>query len=359
MTVLHVIEPFASGITTFVIHLARQLPHHKHVVVHGGRTSVDTVQNVRRRFPAEVEFILWAHAGREVNPFRDVRAFFSLIQILRKREYDVVHMHSSKAGFLGRMACFFLRIKPVIYTPNAAPFLRRDVGRFTRWFFFVLEWIGAKAGGIIVACCNSEREAYRKRGLQALCINNGTIIAEVDKSRREKIKVICSALMTEQKNPELFNVIALAFEHRNDIEFTWIGDGPLKNQITAKNVSVTGWLGEDAMKEHYRQASIYLSTSRWEGLPFSVLEAMNAGLCPVLTACDGHLDQVVQEKNGYLFTNSEEGVRRITSLLDHPERIVQMGKESAARCRDHFDVRNMAGAYEQQYRKIIDEGRAF
>src|SRR6056297_2197557 len=129
MTIVHIIEPFASGVTTAVLNITRTLPEMNHVVVHGNRTWVDSIENVRRKFPGNVSFIPWKHAQREIRPFKDVAALFNLIGILRRYKSAVVHLHSSKAGFLGRVAARMVGIKRVLYTPHCAAFIRTDISK--------------------------------------------------------------------------------------------------------------------------------------------------------------------------------------------------------------------------------------
>ena len=124
MTVVHVIEPFASGVTTAVINITRQLTDVNHVVVHGSRMWVDTQENVKSKFPPGVTFIPWHHAGREISPKNDFLALLHLIRILKGYRDAVVHLHSSKAGVLGRLACLMTGNKKVLYTPHCPAFIR-------------------------------------------------------------------------------------------------------------------------------------------------------------------------------------------------------------------------------------------
>jgi hypothetical protein len=74
MTVVHVLQPFASGTTTAVISITKTLTDIKHVVVHGSRMQVDAIENVRGKFPGETRFIEWKHADREIRIGGDFRA---------------------------------------------------------------------------------------------------------------------------------------------------------------------------------------------------------------------------------------------------------------------------------------------
>ena len=351
MTVLHIIEPFAGGVTTFIGHLASHLPQHRHIVVHGRRTSVDQIESVRRRFPAGVEFEIWEHAQREINIWRDFRALMFLIRLLRKKSFDVVHLHSSKAGSLGRIACFFLGIQAVLYTPHAAPFMRRDISGRTRGLYIFLEKLATMLPGPVVCCCQEELREYQKVGIRALCINNGTNITTQEQKPQTNgnVVIMCSALITRQKNPGLFNAIASQLANNKNVVFYWVGDGELRSEINSDNVIITGWLSRPEVQRYFQTASIYLATSQWEGLPYAVLEAMNAQCCLVLSDCGGHRDLVKPGQNGFLFNSAEQAVAHIEWLLADAGRIARMGIESRRICAAEFDASKMAEGYNALY----------
>lgn len=355
MTVLHIIEPFAGGVVTFLVHLTRELDEHNHIVLHGRRTTMDRVDLVRKRFADGVEFVVWDHAQREIGLVADFRAFLFLWRYLRRHPVDVVHLHSSKAGFLGRLACFMLGIRTVIYTPHAAAFLRKDIHVLTRKLYVWLEKFSNLLCGTIVSCCRSEMLAYESVGVKTLCINNGTTPMNMVKRRGERLLVICSAFMNPQKNPALFNTIAMHFAGNPAIEFCWVGDGELRGQIHAPNVRVTGWLTAEETRDFFERASIYLATSQWEGLPYSVLEAMNASCALLLTNCDGHRDVVEHGRNGYLFSTADEAVTCLHRFLEEPELIPAMGEVSARLIRTNFNASSMAASYNTLYLNLQHE----
>ena len=76
---------------------------------------------------------------RAIRPLRDLRALIRLVRLFHRRHYDVVHCHSSKAGFLGRAAAFFTGCRWVVYTPHCFSFTA-GFGRIVGWFFRMLEF---------------------------------------------------------------------------------------------------------------------------------------------------------------------------------------------------------------------------
>jgi len=352
MTIVHVVEPFASGTTTFIIRLSRTLPDQHHVVVHGSRTWVDSVEKVKDRFPANVEFILWKNAVREINPVMDLLSLIELIRILRRLQCDVIHLHSAKAGALGRMAGWLLGKKNIIYTPHGAPFLRQDISFVSRNLFLFSEKIVGRLTGQVVCCSRSEMEAYQAKGINASFINNGTSIFEVNKKPSTTLRIGCFAILTRQKNPALFNQIATHFKDDPQLEFFWVGDGKLRHLLDAPNIQVTGWLDEAETNDMQGKMDIYLSCSMWEGLPFSVLEAMNAGSCLLLSNCPGNSDLIKSGVNGYLYNSEDEAVTCLNDLKQEPQKVKRMGEESKLMAGREFDILTMGKNYLEKYREL-------
>src|ERR1700749_1387375 len=129
MRIVHVAESFSAGVLEFINYLTNNLGEFEHVIIYGEREIKErnaNIEEIKKRFLPNVIFYKWKHAQKSINPFKDTLAFLHLYKLLRNLNYDAVHLHSSKAGFLGRVAIFFLKNKKVIYTPNGAYFLKTD-----------------------------------------------------------------------------------------------------------------------------------------------------------------------------------------------------------------------------------------
>jgi len=352
MTIIHVMEPFASGITTAVINIIEELQDFEHIVIHGSRTSDNSIETVQKRFNPNTKFILWKTVGREINLKNDIKAFFELQSYLKDHKDAIVHLHSSKAGFLGRIACWSLGIKKVIYTPHCGSFLRTDVSYTKRLFFRTLEKIASFFGGLVVGCGKSEGELYKNLGRNTTYVNNGTNTSyKVDMSKK-KMQIVFAGIINTQKNPAMFNEIAKILKDTNDAQFIWVGDGELKYYLTSKNILVTGWLPKQKVDEYLIGSSIYLSTSNWEGLPFGVIEAMNAGCALVLHDVPGNRDLVINGENGYLFKNADEAVNILNKLLKNKEIVDKMGLKSIEIVKNNYSRKQMGEGYKNIYLTI-------
>ena len=385
MKIVHVVEPFASGIATFVRSLVENLNDDLHIIVHGEREYVMKSAEVKLNFPKEnVRFIRWKSVQREISIRKDTVAFMELYTILKrlKKQFhiDAVHLHSSKSGFLGRLACKMARIQTVVYTPNGAPFLVGST-KFINYIYKQLERLGSVFGGRVVCCSPSEWEAYQALGIDAVNINNGISLGDqplfkADPFRIEKIDnqqlgkkerksplpelsytgntgkfiIATSGRIVDQKNPALFNAIATYFEEFKDFEFLWVGDGEERKQLTAKNIRITGWLSSKESKELIAGAQVYLSTSNFEGMPFAVLEALILRKPVLLSDCIGNRDIVHKGLNGDLFNSEDEAILKILQYYNNRDMLQVMGEYSQQLCVQEFDVHSTFSSYRDLYK---------
>lgn len=357
MIIVHIVEPFAAGVALFVRSLTDAMPDDTHIIVHGERKKEITAQEVKKIFSNKnTRFIKWRSAQRSLAPVKDFLAFSELYKILKrlkgKNLVDVVHLHSSKSGLLGRIACRMNGIENVFYTPNGASFLSARYG-ITKYFYQQIEKFGDRIGGSVICCSASELKEYQRLGINAGFINNGTTIKAQRKFIKDpadkKFRIVTSGRIENQKNPSLFNSIAKYFGDMEQFEFIWIGDGSDKELLTSKNIVVTGWLNTDEVHEYVSAAHIYISTSKYEGLSFAVLEALALGKPVLLTNCTGNTDIVKRSLNGDLFKSKEDAIVKILQYQNNPQMLEVMGDFSAEICKTEFDVNENFKHYRKLY----------
>jgi glycosyltransferase involved in cell wall biosynthesis len=370
MKIVHVVEPFASGIATFVRSLVENLNDDTHIIVHGEREYVMKFAEVKQNFTkGNVRFIRWKSAQREISLRKDTVAFMELYTILKRlkkqNNIDAVHLHSSKSGFLGRLACKMARIKTVVYTPNGAPFLV-GTSRFSNYLYKQLERLGSIFGGQVVCCSPSEWQAYQALGIDALNINNGIAVSNIagntlpaplphlakfsNNPRPTRFRIATSGRIIGQKNPAMFNAIAAYFEEFKEFEFLWVGDGEDRDLLTTKNIKITGWLPSKESKALIMTSDIYLSTSNFEGLPFAVLEALVMRKPVLLTDCIGNRDIVHKGLNGDLFRNEDEAILKILQYQNNRDMLPVMGEYSRTFCEQEFDINSTFASYRDLYK---------
>lgn len=356
MIIVHVVESFSAGTFDFLVSLTESLKEDRHIIIHGMRS--DTPVDFQMQFPQDTQFVNWK-VSRSINPYQDLNSLITLIRILKSLEHiDVIHLHSSKAGFLGRIATRIIGLsKYVIFTPHGASFLRRDVSKIERSLYVFLEKMANNCGGRVIACSPSEAEEFLRYKIQAEYICNG--IDQNSKLKQARlttcyVKIGIMGRITDQKNPKLFNQIAFAFHDHPEITFVWIGDGEKKSVLNSDNIQITGWLPQKEASNVLATLDIYLSTSSWEGLSLATLQAMSLGNPLILSNCVGNKDLVLHGQNGYCYDTIEQALDYIQILISNPELLKSMGERSREIFLEGFTIQNMAEKYRAIYQHIIE-----
>lgn len=362
MNIIHVVEPFAAGIATFVKSLTETLSDDHHIVIHGERKPVMSADDVKKTFPKNnVQFIRWQHAQRSINPFKDLFAIGELYKIVNtlKNEcsIDAVHLHSSKSGILGRAACKMAGISNIVYTPNGASFLAGK-NRIINFIYKQMEIIANRFGGQVICCSKSEYNVFRNIGIDAYYVNNGVNVSFSDPAVVKapgKFRIVTTGRVVPQKNPLLFNSIAKYFEADNMFEFIWIGDGDDKDKksISSSNINITGWLPPSQVKNIVASADVYISTSVYEGLSFGVLEALELNKPVLLTDCIGNKDIIKGGTNGNYFNNKSEAILKIIQYYNNQDMLTVMGKYSREHCTENFNQSVNYSTYRSIYSKNL------
>ena len=144
-----------------------------------------------------------------------------------------------------------------------------------------------------------------------------------------------------------------------EINFLIIGDGELLeeikksiSEISLKNINLVG--SKKNIYDYLYKSDIYLSTSLYEGLPLSILEAMSVGLPIVASNVTGNLDTIEHGKSGYLYElkNVIQAVRYIKKLANDKYKRINFGKNAFERQRKCFSKDIMLSEYLQLYKKF-------
>ena len=342
--IVHVVEALGGGVYTYFKNLTHVLCEHPElevtVIYSANRTEIDP-QRVATDFHPKTQLIELS-MQREIRLKDDIKAFKQLRKLFKEHKPDVLHLHSSKAGILGRFAyrLSWLPKTKLFYTPHGFSFLRKDISALKRFAFWSIEFLSQKfSGGTFIACGDTECLYAKKLG-PAVLVRNSIDLNTVKPNLEEKNKHIkrigTLGRITYARNPKLFNALAL---NHPKLEFIWIGDGELKHLLTAPNITITGWFTQYASGiEALKQLDVYVQTSLWEGLPIAVLEA-SARKIPVLaTHIIGNKDIIAPGKTGYLFKTTEE-FEEVLKKLKPLEVRQKMGINAANRTTRLFNSR--------------------
>lgn len=355
MKIVHVTECLAGGVLTFLVNLTSQLDQEEHIIIYGKRDN--TPENVETLFGNNVSLIYWKSAQREISPGQDFAALRELLHDLKKiPDIDILQLHSSKAGVLGRVAARLLGLqKRTFYLPHGVSFARQDVSTKKRQFYILIEKIANAFAGTVIACSSSERALLTANGIKnVVVINNGIAVPDKEPVYKQSGKPMVFGTVgriTFQKNPQLFNQIAQHFQGDDRVKFLWIGDGELRHEIQENDqVQVTGWVTPDEVQNYLKQVDVYISTSLWEGLPLSVLEAMALGKPLLLSDCVGNVDTVEQGVNGFLYHDSQQAIEKIKHFLTLSKKsMLLLERASYELAKTNFSLVSLRNSYKDIY----------
>jgi glycosyltransferase involved in cell wall biosynthesis len=304
--IVHVSESLATGVLSVLATLvnAQVLDGHE-VVLIGSQEREDTLANWRDQISPKVQFINYPMV-REISARADFLAALGLRKLFRRLRADVIHLHSSKAGALGRIAAIGFGAR-LFYQPHGLSYLRQDVSERKQEVFRWIERLLSLLGGTVVACSKGELAALAgvvSPSASALVLN-GVSLAAVPRSEPKAgpVRVGTCGRISPQKGPLFFAEVARLVGA--GASFVWIGDGDEadKSVLVQSGVRVTGWCTRAQALQHMAELDIYIQTSAWEGLPVSVIEAMAAGLPVIATDIVGNNELLKDSGAGELVTS--------------------------------------------------------
>lgn len=357
MKIMHIVEGFGGGVYSFLVDLCNSLASDNEVII---------VYNKRKQTPSlflddfnnKIKMINLP-MKREINLFDDLKAIIKINRLLRKEKPDVIHLHSSKAGVLGRISskmCGY-KSKQVFYNPHGYAFLQENISIKKRRFYFFIEKIMAKIQGINIAVSKGEYEESLKLTKKSVRIDNAIDSNELDKlikdrSLNKPLTIGTIGRIMYQKNPIMFNKIAKEFPN---IEFIWIGDGDLRDELTASNIKITGWKSRNEAIKLMNDIDIYIQTSFWEGLPIALLEGMYMQKAVIVSNVIGNRDVIENGVNGFIANNLEEYKKYINALLEDEELFKKISFGARKYIIKNHLLDNMLNKYKKLYNAAIKE----
>lgn len=341
--IVHIAEAFSTGIYSYLRDLSSYMTNlpdvdnYEVVIIYSKRDVLDE-SKIKQDFSDKIRFIK-IQMTRNISPKSDFNSLLKIRKILKIEKPDIVHLHSSKAGVLGRISSFgLLNRNKIFYSPHGYAFLRQDISKKSqKLYYFIEKFSQLIFGGVTVTSGDTEFDYAKKIG-KSLLVRNGIDFKNQYKkpdSAGKKFTVGTIGVVHAQKNPSGFNEIALKMP---DVNFVWIGNGELANQITAPNARVTGWVAHrEDIFSRTSEFDVYMQVSLWEGLSIAILEAMFLGKPVVASNIVGNKDSVVDGVTGFLINTTDEAVSAIRKLQNDDELREKMGKAAFLRCKELFD----------------------
>jgi len=317
--ILFVVESMGGGVFTYIYSLANRLSNNYEIFIIYN-TREETPANYKEYFNKNINLIQLNSFTRKLNLFNDLRSLIKIKKIEHCIKPDIIHLHSSKAGALGRLAFFNYKV-PVFYTPHGYSFLISNISPLKRKIYYFVEYVLSKMGATTIACSRGEYDISLKFSKNSLAIDNGIDINDIHTmpidNQNKTRKIYTLGRITNQKDPKTFNDIALKLP---DSEFYWIGSGELKHELTAPNIKIINWLPKNDALEIANKADIFLLTSKWEGLSISLLESMYMKKLCVVSNIPENKCVITNGFNGYTCSTIEEYVKAINTSNSNYDR---------------------------------------
>lgn len=359
MKIVHVTEALAGGVLSYIFQLAN--------VQAAAGNDVTVIFSRRTETPADLRLYFSSNVAlhelsmkRDVTVRHDINAAIVLWKRLRQLQPDAVHLHSSKAGVLGRFVCWLPGINArVVYSPHGLAFLREDVGALKQRLFRLFEQIAHRFGGTIVASSRTEFDYVVEHisTKDVVLVENGIDFASLpEKSSNPggSVRVISVNRISPQKDPALFARVAQRLSSPN-LTFEWIGGGePAGRELLERaGVTVFEWLPLADALERLSHADIFLQTSKWEGMPIVLIQAQAIGIPAVVTDVVGNRDVVLNGETGYVCSSEYDLVNCVTKLSSDEVLRNSMGMAARKATRARFSIERMAAELQELYESSI------
>ena len=313
---------------------------------------------------AGVPYVELDHVRRAIHPWHDTRGLVELTRLCRRLRPDIVHVHSSKVGVLGRLAAWLARVPVRVYTVHGWSFAAYDggAGRVYLWLERLMRPLTTA-----VVCVS---EATRRQGLSAracddahsVVIHNavevGSFGAGVQSTGPPRIVSVGRLAY-----PKDFATLLAALAHVDaDYCLSLAGDGPDAAEVAAAvqanglsdRVELLG--AQRTVTELLARSDVFVLSSRSEGFPVSILEAMAAGIPVVATDVGGVAEAVVDGETGILVPAADARAlaAALERLLADVELRHRLGAAGRARALRLFDTPRYRAAHLGLYRRELE-----
>jgi glycosyltransferase involved in cell wall biosynthesis len=308
---------------------------------------------------AGVRYLELRHVRRQIRPWHDAMALVELVRLCRQVRPEVVHSHSSKMGVLGRLAAWVARVPVRVLTVHGWSFAAYDglAGRLFLWIERVMRPLTTA-----VVCVAEET---REQGLAAkTCDPRRTVVipnaVDVRSFRSpsggsRNARIIGIGRFAYPK--DFMTLLEALARVRAPCHTVLAGDGPALPAVAAavqenglsERVELVGARAD--IPDLLTRSDVFVLSSRSEGLPVSILEAMAAGLPVVATDVGGVAEAVEDGETGLLVpaADSEALARALERLVSDPDLRRRLGAAGRARALRLFDATRYRAAYLELY----------
>ena len=329
--------------------------------------------------------------SRKISPWADAIAFWRLLQFLARIKPGIVHTHTAKAGGLGRLAAWLVGVPVIVHTYHGHVFHGYFGPLKTRIYLGIERLMGHLSTQMITVSDSQKEELCRKYHValpeHISVIYNGVELERFSDPCRDQARTslglspdsfvaVWAGRMVPVKDVHLLaQLVQLASQRQKKIHFLVVGDGTEKPKLLSSlrgytNVHFLGW--QQHIEKIWFAADVAILTSRNEGTPTNLVEAMAAKIPFVATHVGGVQDLAVvplrelpagmgyEAANGFLTARTPEALLHcIEKLITEPELAVRMGNMGHAFAWERFSVPEMVGKTTSLYQSLLAKSDKF
>ncbi|MCY1713486.1 glycosyltransferase family 4 protein [Caproiciproducens galactitolivorans] len=304
--------------------------------------------------------------SKKLMSFQNVKAIFAAKKLLKDQNFDIISTHTTLASAVIRAAIMLIHRKPKVFC-TVHGYLFNENDGIKKWIYLLPEKICAHVTNVLMVMNHEDYDIAEKHKLyrDKLYYINGMGIdlskfkpvlqEERISARREKgfaeedFLFVYAAEFSKRKNQSLLiHAFANVREQIPNAKLLLAGDGALleecklltKGLHVEKQILFLGYV-ED-MRKLYSACNVCVTTSRIEGLPFNVMEAMACGLPVIASDIKGHRELVEEGKTGLLFDlkSHDELEDRIIDLVNDSEKAKMLGNKGREQV-EQFHIQNI------------------
>jgi len=369
--IVHIARPVA-GVGIYINLLVKHLDDKKfnNFIISNKKARTFEIKNKSNEKIPEFDVDLL----REISLIKDIKCLNQILKCLKKIEPDIIHCHSAKAGFLGRIAGAYLKI-PTVYTPHAYSYLSAE-GKFKKFLFKNIEKTFRFLPSKTLTCSMSEynravNELKIKK--EKVYVWNNSIESNIMFQSTQILNqlpeiFICSiGRPSYQKNTELLvNTIIEVKKSIKNIHLIILGAGLyspslenienlIKKNKLEENITLIPWLERAEIMTILKNCKLYVSTSRYEGLPYAVIEALALSKPCIVTNVDGNKDLIKNNINGFLVNDNAKTIAlRIVELLNNEQLLEQLSTNARKSYDENYNISKNIKLLEEAYLSVLN-----
>ena len=348
--ILMACEAFGGGVFAYVSQLCNDMSDEFDVYL-AYSIRPQTPKNFKDFIDNRVHLIEVKNFG-SLSPIKVYKAVKDLREIEKSVKPDIIHLHSSIAGAMGRIA-FKGKKNTVVYTPHGYAHILMGPGIHSKIYLFFEKLLGKK-NAITLTCCESEDAVAKTLCRKTAYIETGVNLKDLSASldgvvpkKNDKFTVFTLGRACTQKQPALFNQIAKLVPEAN---FLWIGNGELGNLLDAPNMTVTGWKPRMDALAMAKGADAFILCSLGEAIAMSLIENMFMKKLCLVSNTMGNKSVIKNGVNGYVCETAEDYAKCIkTAIKEFPQQLCERAYQDVLTI---YNTETMKAKYEVFYKSL-------